>query len=131
MFRGKARLDKRGIFSLVLYLGFHVGEGEHRNSLSFRSVSPQFSVASQVETYFRLEVTPTQSIPYAVCAAQAQVCDNFLLWLLVEVLPPELLVVVFISSSCCFCLPRRRGNCSKWDRVAADPLVPQCALSWR
>lgn len=47
-------------------------------SLSFSSVFPPFSIDSQVETYFRFEVTPMHFVCLAVQAeAVWGVCDNF------------------------------------------------------
>lgn len=89
-----------------------------------------------METFFTLEVTPVQSMPQAVCAAQAgavwEVCDNFFV--------APCLGLAFLIASCSFYLLQLllllfvslegEGNSNKGNRITAHPSSPLCALSW-
>lgn len=94
-------LGRRGVTHTVVVWVSCLGKClKAKLKLSFvAGLFPQFSVASQVETYLRPEVSPMQSISLAVNAAQAEAaqgaCDNL------SVAPFLSLVSVIASCSSC------------------------------
>lgn len=99
--------------------------------MSFSRVFPPFSVDSQVETYFRLEVSPMHSVCLAVGAVQAEavwgVCDNFFLTSPSLVLRSLIDICSLLSlPAAAVVSPEGEWCCKEWDRIAADPQ----ALSW-